>query len=88
MPLALSRRLTESLGWAPFPIKSRTRSSFRLIVEGSVWGLYWPTISMKFVKAKDVLAALPPDTKRVTPEDRRQEIAMRQRHVVKRYRVF
>ena len=48
----------------------------------------WPTISMKVVKAKDVLAALPPDTKRVTSEERRQEIAMRQRHVVKRYRVF
>ena len=48
----------------------------------------WPSISMKVVKAKDVLASLPPDTKRVTPEERRQEIAMRQRHVTKRYRVF
>jgi hypothetical protein len=48
----------------------------------------WPTISMKVVKRKDVLASLPPDTKRVTPEERRQEIAVRQRHVVKRYRVF
>jgi hypothetical protein len=43
---------------------------------------------MKVVKAKDVLASLPVDTKRVTPEERRQEIAIRQRHVVKRYRVF
>ena len=43
---------------------------------------------MKVVKAKDVLAHLPPDTKRVTPAERRQEIAIRQRHVVKRYRVF
>lgn len=48
----------------------------------------WPSISMKVVKLKDVLAALPVDTKRVTPEERRQEIAIRQRHVVKRYRVF
>jgi hypothetical protein len=48
----------------------------------------WPTISMKVVKLKDVLASLPPDTKRVTPEERRQEIAIRQRHVLKRYRVF
>lgn len=48
----------------------------------------WPSISMKVVKAKDVLSLLPPGTKRVTPEERRREIAIRQRHVTKRYRVF
>jgi len=48
----------------------------------------WPTISAKKVRFSEILEHLPPTTKRVTPEERRQEIAIRQRHVQKRFRVF
>jgi hypothetical protein len=36
MPFALSNRLTELVGCAPFEIQSRTLSSFSSIVDGSV----------------------------------------------------
>jgi hypothetical protein len=48
----------------------------------------WPSISMKVVKFAELMSHLPADTKRVSPEERRREIAIRQRHVTKRYRVF
>jgi hypothetical protein len=48
----------------------------------------WPTISAKKVRFSEILDHLPKSTKRVTPEERRKEIEIRQRHVLKRYRVF
>ena len=48
----------------------------------------WPTISARKVRFSEILDHLPASTKRVTPEERRQEIAIRQRHVQKRFRVF
>jgi hypothetical protein len=48
----------------------------------------WPEISGKKVKFAEIMDHLPAGTKRMTPEERRQEIAVRQRHVLKRYRVF
>src|SRR3954469_15084864 len=47
MPWVLSSLRTCGVGWAPLLSHSRIRSSLRTIVEGSVCGLYWPTVSMK-----------------------------------------
>src|SRR3954467_10193261 len=47
MPWVLSSLRTCGVGWAPLLSHSRIRSSLRRIVEGSVCGLYWPTVSMK-----------------------------------------
>jgi hypothetical protein len=48
----------------------------------------WPEISGKKVKLAELMNHLPSGTKAMTPEERRAEIAVRQRHVRKRYRAF
>jgi hypothetical protein len=48
----------------------------------------WPSLSAKKVRFSEVLDHLPESTKRVTPEERRHEIEIRQHHVQKRFRVF
>lgn len=45
-----------------------------------------PWASGKKVKFKDIAAYLPPETKWITPEERRKQIAIRQEHVQRRYR--
>src|SRR4051812_27309466 len=47
MPWVFRSLRTWGVGCAPFDSHSRIRSSLRRIVEGSVCGLYWPTVSMK-----------------------------------------
>src|SRR3954453_4120095 len=47
MPCVFRSLRTCAVGWAPFDSHSRIRSSFRTIVDGCVWALYWPTVSMK-----------------------------------------
>src|SRR3954447_17348786 len=47
MPCVRRSLRTCGVGWAPLESHSRIRSSLRTIVEGSVCGLYWPTVSMK-----------------------------------------
>ncbi len=48
----------------------------------------WPVITATKLRFDEIRAHLHPATPTVTPEERRREIAMRQRHVRKRYRVF
>ncbi len=48
----------------------------------------WPEITGKKVKFSEIMDHLPADTKMMTPAERRDEIAIRQRHVLKRYRAF
>ncbi len=48
----------------------------------------WPEISARKVAFAEIGEHLPASTKRVTPPERRAEIAIRQRHVQKRFRVF
>ena len=48
----------------------------------------WPTISGKKVKFSEVRSHLPANTPAYSAEQRRDEIAMRQRRVRKRFRVF
>lgn len=48
----------------------------------------WPRIWAKKVPLADVAACFPADTPRVTPAQRREAIAIRQRHVQRRFRVF
>jgi hypothetical protein len=48
----------------------------------------WPTITAKKVPFSEIRAHLPGGTGVVTPEQRRAQIHIRQRHVQKRYRVF
>lgn len=45
-----------------------------------------PWASGKKVKFKDIATYLPPETKWITPEERRKQIAIRQEHVQRRYR--
>ena len=48
----------------------------------------WPRITGKKVRFAELRAHLPPNTPAYSPEQRRVEIAMRQRRVRKRFRVF
>lgn len=48
----------------------------------------WPEITLKKVPFAEIRAHLHPSTPAVSPEERRREIAKRQRHVRKRYRMF
>ena len=48
----------------------------------------WPSISATKVRFDEIRAHLPSDTPTVTPEERAEEIALRARHVQKRFRVF
>lgn len=48
----------------------------------------WPRISARKVPFDGIREHLPPSTPSVTPEQRREQIALRQRHVRRRFRVF
>lgn len=48
----------------------------------------WPTITATKVPFSDIRKHLPSDTGVVSPEQRREQILIRQRHVQRRYRVF
>ena len=48
----------------------------------------WPRISAKKVPFDKVREHLHADTRRTSPEERRDQIRIRQRHVQRRYRVF
>ncbi len=48
----------------------------------------WPVISAKKIAFDDIDSHMPADMPRVTPEQRRQAIAIRQAHVKRRFRVF
>jgi len=48
----------------------------------------WPTIKAKKISLSEVGDYMPADMPRLTPEQRREEIKIRQAHVQKRFRVF
>ncbi len=48
----------------------------------------WPEITAKKVRFNEIRQHLPADTGIVTPEQRREQIRIRQQHVQKRYRMF
>jgi hypothetical protein len=48
----------------------------------------WPTIRAKLVPFEAVRDALPPGVRRVSEDERRDQIRVRQRHVQRRYRAF
>ena len=48
----------------------------------------WPAISAKKVNFEEIRDHLPAGTGTVSPQERREQIAARQRHVRRRYRVF
>jgi hypothetical protein len=48
----------------------------------------WPSISATKVKFDEIRAHLPEGTRTVSPEERREQIRIRQEHVQRRYRVF
>ena len=48
----------------------------------------WPSIRCKKVRFEQIREHLHSDTRSVTPEERKQQIRIRQRHVQKRYRAF
>ncbi len=48
----------------------------------------WPTITGRVIPFDEIQSTFPADQPRVTPEQRREVIRVRQRHVQKRYRVF
>ncbi|MEZ5571450.1 MAG: DUF1214 domain-containing protein [Halioglobus sp.] len=49
---------------------------------------HWPSITAKKVPFAEIWQHLPEGTARVSAEERRQQISIRQRHVQRRYRVF
>ena len=48
----------------------------------------WPSISAKKVPFEEIREHLPETTPKMTPEERREQIRIRQEHVQKRFRVF
>ena len=48
----------------------------------------WPEITAKKVPFDEVRKHLPDTTREVTPEERREQVRRRQRHVQRRFRVF
>ena len=48
----------------------------------------WPSIGAKKLRFDEIREHLPASTRRVSPEERRRQIAIRQAHVQKRFRVF
>jgi hypothetical protein len=48
----------------------------------------WPTISCRVISFDEIAKTFPEDQPRVGPEERREAIRVRQRHVQKRFRVF
>ncbi len=48
----------------------------------------WPTITAHRVKFDQIRQHLPPETRHVGPEERREQIRIRQEHVRRRYRCF
>lgn len=48
----------------------------------------WPIINARKIRFDEIAQHFPTEQPRVTPEQRREAIAVRQRHVQKRYRVF
>ena len=48
----------------------------------------WPSIAAHKVRFEEILDHLPEDTRRISPEERREQIRIRQAHVLKRYRSF
>ena len=48
----------------------------------------WPTISARKVPFDEIRKHLPETTRTVSPEERREQIRVRQEHVQKRYRTF
>ena len=48
----------------------------------------WPEIEARVVPLSEIREHLPADTPEYTPEQRREEIALRQQHVRKRFRAF
>ena len=49
---------------------------------------YWPSISARKVPFSQILQQLPASTTQVTPEQRREQIIIRQQHVQRRFRAF
>ena len=48
----------------------------------------WPSISCKKLKVSEIRENLPETTGHVSPAERREQIRIRQAHVLKRFRVF
>ena len=48
----------------------------------------WPTITCRVIPFDEIQTAIPDDQPRVTGEERREAIRIRQRHVQKRFRAF
>lgn len=48
----------------------------------------WPKIKARKIRFDEILETFPDDQPRVSPDERREAIRIRQRHVQKRYRVF
>ena len=48
----------------------------------------WPTISAKKVRFEEIRSQLPASTRSISPDERREQIRVRQEHVQKRFRVF
>jgi len=48
----------------------------------------WPKITARKIRFDEIANAFPDDQPRVSPEERREAIRIRQRHVQRRYRVF
>lgn len=75
-------------GWIATTGLQEGSDCFRFVFHTSPTAEQMPSIKTFHVKLKDIANILPADTPRITPEMRRQEIAIRQAHIKKRWRNY
>lgn len=75
-------------GWVATTGLPEGSHAFRFVFREPPTAEQLPKLRTFHVKFRDIASVLPPDTPRVTPEMRRQEIAVRQAHIRKRWRNY
>lgn len=75
-------------GWVATTGLTEGSHSFRFVFRETPALEQLPKLQSFHVKFKDIATVLPQDTPRVTPEMRRQEIALRQAHIKRRWRNY
>ena len=75
-------------GWVATTGLPEGSDAFRFVFRETPDADQLPKIRTSLVKFKDIATVLPADTPRVSAEMRRQEIALRQAHIKKRWRDY
>ena len=84
----VSERDPGTPGWINTTGLSKVTMSMRFIFRKNPARDEMPTIKTYATKIENVRDHLPPDTRKVSPDDRRREVYRRQRHIQRRWRQY